>query len=65
MADRGRHGPRMQKEWTSIPGIALALVADATTLGGSIALNTSATIIRMLGDYVLVDTVARFLSPSS
>ena len=48
----------MDKEWNSIPSISLALTADATSLGGALSPGTSATVLRMLGEYIIVPTSA-------
>ena len=55
MADRVS-GPRLRKSWVAIPSINLALVIDGTVLGGSVQFAEPATVLRMLGEYVLMNT---------
>ncbi len=49
-------GHRMPKEWAGMPGIELNFTADATQLGGSIAFATPATVLRMIGEYLVSPT---------
>ena len=43
----------MDKEWNAIPGISLVVGSDNTFLGGGLSPGTSATVLRMLGEYVI------------
>ncbi len=52
------HGTRQRKEWTSIPGIQLPMTSGATLLGGSVAFASAATVLRMLGEYIITPTSA-------
>ncbi len=56
--DRGRGGPRLAKQWDSIPSIVIAFTATATQLGGSLAATASQTILRMMGEYTITPTAA-------
>jgi hypothetical protein len=47
---------RMPKEWNSLAGIALGMTASNTFLGSSLAFNSSYTVLRMLGEYVITPT---------
>ncbi len=53
---RGNFGRRIEKEWNNIPGITLALTAAATVSGSAFIPGTSITIMRMLGEYMIVNT---------
>ena len=55
MADRTR-GPRRQKIWSGIPGVTLPLTTAGTSVGGGLAFTAAETILRMLGEYVIVHT---------
>ena len=52
MADRGR-GQRQRKHWHAIPGGPLLLTANGTGLGGVFSLDDPATVLRMLGEYII------------
>ena len=54
---RGR-GRRMDKEWNSIPAFDQALTAAAIFGPANVSPNTSATVIRMLGEYTIGNTAA-------
>ncbi len=51
--------PRKTKHWQAIPSINLDLTADATVLGGSVAVaQDSETVMRMLGEYIIAPTTS-------
>ena len=52
----GRHGPRMDKEWQVIGGIELLLTGAGTSLSLGLAPGTAATVIRMIGEYLILNT---------
>ena len=53
----GRHGPRRNKSWSSIPGGSVGLTGNATGVtGGFSTAGLQATIMRMLGEYVVMAT---------
>jgi len=54
----GRRGARMTKQWFSIPGTAIDLGADATALLGFTSQGIPSTVLRMLGEYVIIPTSA-------
>ncbi len=49
---RGSFGPRMDKEWNALPGQKMD-ISTGTVLGPALEPNTSATVLRMIGEYVL------------
>jgi len=55
MADRFR-APRKEKQWAGFPGTVLALTGSGTNLGTSIPFTSVQTIMRMIGEYVIVPT---------
>ena len=55
MADRTR-GPRRQKIWSAIPGINLALTGAGTSVGGGLQFASADTILRCLGEYLVINT---------
>jgi len=55
VADRFR-GPRMSKNWSGIPGFTNAFTANATVGTGGSTPGAAATVIRMLGEYVITPT---------
>ena len=55
MADRGSY-QKLTKAWLSIPAVNLDLVADGSSAGGSIAFTSPATVLRMIGEYVIGGT---------
>lgn len=57
MADRFRT-PRKEKEWACIPSFVQAMTANATFATGALAFASSATVMRMLGEYVITPTAA-------
>ncbi len=48
-------GHRMNKEWNFIPGVSFALTGNATVAAGGLQPG-SATVLRMLGEYIIVPT---------
>ena len=46
----------MQKAWLSIPTTNIAMIVDATALGGSIGFAGPGTILRMVGEYIICNT---------
>jgi len=54
---RGR-SKRMAKEWSFIPATVVAMTANATFVGGSLLLAGPATILRVIGEYIIGNTVA-------
>ncbi len=53
----GFRGQRMEKDWSSISASNVDMTADGTTAGGSIGFANSATILRIMGDYVIFPTI--------
>ena len=47
---------RMEKDWSAIPSISLALTADGTFGGASNNPGVSSTVLRMIGEYVIGPT---------
>ncbi len=61
MPDRGvrARGPRMLKHWHVIPGTSNAFTgAAATIIGGSLNLDGPFTVLRMLGEYIIIPIAA-------
>jgi len=59
MADRGFRGPRMSKHWAAIGSAELHLVANSTgLLGVSNVEHPGETVLRMIGEYIVVPTAA-------
>ena len=59
MPNRGAvRGPRMLKEWNQLLAQALVFSADSTLLGPSLAFGNPATVLRMIGEYVICPRVA-------
>ena len=52
MADRFRT-PRKEKHWEFIPGSSGALTVDGVTFRAGLSFNAAATVIRMLGSYII------------
>ena len=50
---RGFRGSSGAKEWSQIPGFANAFTANATAAGSSVGFNEAATVLRMIGEYVI------------
>jgi len=57
MADRFRT-PRKEKEWGFMPAISNSLEVAATTALTSLAFSSAATVMRMLGSYILAPNAA-------
>ncbi len=55
MADRFR-SQRMQKRWTQITGSTFGMTVNATFAGGGLDFTEAQTVLRMLGEYILVPT---------
>ncbi len=55
-----RHGGgnRMGKEWRFLPGVKSDMTANATFIGSSLAFTSAATVLRMIGEYVIAPTSA-------
>jgi len=49
---------RAEKLWSFIPGFTIDLTGDGTFAVGSIAFTSPSTVIRMLGQYIIVPTTA-------
>ena len=52
MADRVR-GPRMQKQWSFIPGLSILFTVGATKSGAALTFGEPATVLRMIGEYTI------------
>jgi len=50
--------PRMRKDWFGIPGISLAFTGSGTQIGGGLSFQQDATVLRMIGEYVIKTTSA-------
>ena len=55
MAFRGGN-TRMVKEWTGIPASSAPFTANSTFAGGEVTFNAAATVIRMIGEYIISPT---------
>ena len=49
---------RMSKRWAFMQGSSSDLTGDGTTLGGSLGFGEARTVLRMLGEYLIVPTSA-------
>ena len=58
MADRHFRRERKEKSWSLLPGLDAALTGSGTSLGGQIAFTSPQTVIRMIGEIVIVPTTA-------
>ncbi len=58
MAHGGSRGPKMGKQWVSIPGAVIPHTADGTLGGGLLDSTTAQTVLRMLGSYIVWPTTA-------
>ena len=56
MARNRGGGSRLVKEWNGLNAIVLDLTADGTVLGSSLNFASAATVMRMLGEYVITPT---------
>ncbi len=56
MANGRSSGPRQAKVWNSMPSVSLALTADGTSLGGSLAFSAPETVLRCLGELTIGPT---------
>ncbi len=53
MPPRGSFGRRMDKEWNAILASSTNLAANGTASGAGLTPGTSATVLRMIGEYVV------------
>ncbi len=53
MGDRTFRAPRMDKSWNQLLPIELDLTANFTFLGAALEPGTTATVLRMIGEYVI------------
>ncbi len=58
MARSFTRGARMSKDWGSIPGSQFSLVSSSVNVIASVAPGVSATVIRMLGEYIIGPRIA-------
>ncbi len=56
MSNGRGHGQWMSKQWNGIPAGVIDFTADATVGVGTLAPNTAATVLRMLGGYTIEAT---------